>query len=237
MIEHIDGTILKKYDSTLVVNVGGVGYGVEIAEKHLGEFGGEGDQVSLWVFTKVREDEIKLFGFPTFSLREAFSILIQVSGVGPKAGLSILSEMSVEALCQFIRQRDTSGLERVHGIGKRTAEKILLELQTKQERLLTLTANGSEEFCFGVKGAPKTGMDLFAPTIQNDLRSALLNLGLTERDWKFALKRAQDTFQGTEFTELVRFSLKAISESKVGYDKKVENTKPPAAGHQLDRLF
>ena len=122
--------------------------------------------------------------------------MLQVSGVGPKAALGILSEMSVRALCHAIAQRDTTGLEQVSGIGKRTAEKILLELQTKQERLLALAAEcGDHEKVSRAEPLLPNQLNLMAPDVQTDLKSALLNLGLNEKDWKFALQSAKRVYR------------------------------------------
>src|SRR3989338_5433184 len=117
MIEFLQGIVTRRLPTGVILNVQGVGYGVDLPLPTLCALPEEGKPCSLWIYTRVREDAIKLFGFSTFEDRQAFSVLLNVSGVGPKVALAILSTLSIAQLKSAVETRQTHVLETVPGIG------------------------------------------------------------------------------------------------------------------------
>lgn len=130
MIRFLRGNIIEKQESVLTIDVQGVGYGV-LVSGHTSASAVVGEEIGLYVYTHVREQEITLYGFLKENEREMFELLISVSGIGPKAGLSILTVADVSALSAAIMNKETSILTNVSGIGKKTAEKVVIELQNR----------------------------------------------------------------------------------------------------------
>ena len=133
MIAHLRGTLLDSSYTGCVVDVGGVGYEVAIPLSTFDRLPRVGEAVELHILTQVREDAITLFGFSTPEEKKLFSALIQVTGIGGKLALNILSGMSVANFCDAVANRDVKALSRISGIGKRTAERMVLELHDKLE--------------------------------------------------------------------------------------------------------
>lgn len=130
MIGYLKGQIIAQHDDALIVDVQGVGYRVLVSAYTFGKVAGAGD-IELNVYTHVREQEITLYGFLEHEEMEIFKLLISVSGIGPKAALSILSMSDVASIKQAIVNKDITILTKVSGIGKKTAEKVVIELQNK----------------------------------------------------------------------------------------------------------
>ena len=133
MIARLRGTLLDSSYTGCVVDVGGVGYEAAIPLSTFDKLPRVGEAVELHILTQVREDAITLFGFATPEEKKLFSALIQVSGIGGKLALNILSGMSVANFCDAVVNRDVKALSRISGIGKRTAERMVLELHDKLE--------------------------------------------------------------------------------------------------------
>ena len=133
MIGHLHGTVIEKQESELLVSVMGVGYKV-FCPTALALSISSGDDISIFTYLAVRETALDLYGFGTKQELEFFKLLITISGIGPKVGLSILNAALPETLYIAIKQKDTSVLTKVSGIGKKNAEKIILELQNKVDR-------------------------------------------------------------------------------------------------------
>jgi Holliday junction DNA helicase RuvA len=171
MIGRISGTLLEKNPPQLVIDVQGVGYEVDVPMSTFYNLPKNGDKVSLFTHLVVREDAHLLFGFLTERERAAFRQLLKISGVGARTALSVLSGMSVDELAQAVVLQEAARLTKVPGIGKKTAERLLLELKGK----LTTAAGATT-----VPGsAAMTG---------NDVLNALLALGYNEREALFAVK-------------------------------------------------
>ncbi|OPZ05279.1 MAG: Holliday junction ATP-dependent DNA helicase RuvA [candidate division BRC1 bacterium ADurb.BinA364] len=135
MIERLRGELIEKTPRHAVVMAGGVGYGMDIPLSTYEALPREGEAADLFVHTHVREDMLLLFGFASAEEREAFLLLQGASGVGPAAALSVLSAMSLGALGRALAEGDADALTRVKGIGKRTAERIVLDLKNKTKHL------------------------------------------------------------------------------------------------------
>lgn len=130
MIAHIAGAVLSVEGDRLIVDVHGVGYLVAVPHR-VAETTAPGGPIALWVHTAVREDDIALYGFPSPAERTTFDLLIGVSGIGPKIALSLLSALDVPALARAIESNDVRALSSVSGVGKKTAERLVLELRGK----------------------------------------------------------------------------------------------------------
>jgi Holliday junction DNA helicase RuvA len=131
MIGRLSGTLLEKSPPTLLVDVAGVGYEVDVPMSTFYELPAAGERVALLTHQVVREDAHLLYGFLTPAERDAFRLLIRISGVGPRTALSVLSGMSVADLAQAVTLQETGRLTKIPGIGKKTAERLLLELKGK----------------------------------------------------------------------------------------------------------
>ena len=133
MIARLQGEIWEKEFTRMVVNVHGVGYELLIPMSTYDQLGGVGDSVDVYVYTQVREDAITLFGFASPQEKRLFEALIGVSGVGGKLALSVLSGLPVENFCRAVAEKNIAALSKISGIGKRTAERIVVELNGKLE--------------------------------------------------------------------------------------------------------
>ncbi len=131
MISSLHGRVAAKGDSYFVVDVGGVGFKVFVAASSLDRLGGVGQEISLFTHMHVRENELALYGFESPEQLQLFELLLGVSGIGPKVGLRIVSIMSAETLREAIATGDAAMLTRVPGIGKKTAERVMVDLKDK----------------------------------------------------------------------------------------------------------
>jgi len=165
MIGRLSGTLLEKSPPTLLVDVGGVGYNVDVPMSSFYDLPALGERVVLLTHQVVREDAHLLYGFLTAGEREAFRQLVRISGVGPRTALAVLSGMSVADLGHAVTMQEAGRLTKVPGIGKKTAERLLLELKGKL---------GAE---LAVPGAQRAATDTGA-----DVTHALLALGYSERE-------------------------------------------------------
>ena len=165
MIASLRGTVQEKNASDAVVDVNGVGYRVHLSMLALTRLPAEGQPVRLRIRTVVREEAFDLYGFLTRTEEDLFLLLTSVSGVGPKNAMNVLSGLEVEALVAAIARGDVASLTRIHGVGKKTAERLVLELKDKV-KLLALDAREEGASAASAPPAPRT-----------DVVSALVNLG------------------------------------------------------------
>jgi Holliday junction DNA helicase RuvA len=164
VIAFLRGRVLDKQPNRIVVDIGGVGYDVHVPLSTFYETGDEGAEVSLRIYTHVREDALQLYGFLTDLERQVFERLIGISGIGPKLAIAVLSGMDSRELIVAVQRADVARLTGIPGIGKKTAERIVLELK---DRLTQLAAPA-------VVGAPSASA---GDRLRADLLSALQNLG------------------------------------------------------------
>ena len=167
MIGHLRGTILEKQPNELIVEATGVGYEVQIPISTYTGLPEAGGTVSLRIHTHVREDAILLFGFSTQQEKQVFERLISVSGIGPKLAITVLSGLPTADLIAAIRTSDIQSLVRIPGVGKKTAERMVLELKDKLEGVEVP----------GATAMPETAGPAFS-TLEQDVLSALQKLGL-----------------------------------------------------------
>lgn len=182
MIAHLRGTLLEKHPNRLVVDVAGVGYDVSVPLSTFYGLGDSGSEIALRIHTHVREDALALYGFATTLEQDLFERLIGVSGIGPKLALAVLSGIEPAELVRAIERGDVARLTAIPGVGKKTSERIVLELK---DRLPRVQAQ---------KGADRPAGD--APLMRDDLLSALVNLGyhrpIAEKAVDAAVTRAPD---------------------------------------------
>jgi holliday junction DNA helicase RuvA len=171
MIAHLSGTLLSKQATTVIVDVGGVGYEVMIPLSTFYELEDIGSKVQLRIYTHVREDVLQLFGFRTTRERELFMRLISVSGIGPKLGITLLSGMSADEMIASIRTNNLARLTLIPGVGKKTAERLVVELRDK---IASLSSPELEEEFGTDAGIPTAPSE---EAVRTDALSALVNLG------------------------------------------------------------
>jgi holliday junction DNA helicase RuvA len=192
MIAHLRGILIAKTPNRLVVEAAGVGYDVTISVPTYSELPSLGSEVALHIHTHVREDAIALFGFLNLKEKQLFERLLTVTGIGPKLAITILSGMSADDLVGAICGSDVARLTRVPGVGKKTAERMALELRDKLED-------------FGrVPTAQAT------TPVEEDVLSALVNLGYPRSAVQSALASVLRDNQGASFEVLFRETMAAI---------------------------
>jgi Holliday junction DNA helicase RuvA len=198
MIAFLRGRLLDKHPNRLIIDVNGVGYDVQVPLSTFYDLAEPGADVSLRVHTHVREDQIALFGFGSLLEQQLFERLISVGGIGPKLALAVLSGIEPEELIRAVRTADIARLSRIPGIGRKTAERITLELKDK----LPASPAGVEA------GVPAVG----AADMRTDLLSALVNLGYQRAH---ADKAVDAVLKGPEapppFEQALRAALRALA--------------------------
>lgn len=149
MISYLRGNIIYKNNNHLILDVAGVGYGIYLSDKLLGELK-VGSSSDLYIYQHVREDALDLYGFKTAADLELFEMLLSVSGVGPKSALGVLSIATSQEVIQSIARGDSLLLTQVSGIGRKTAERLVLELKNK---IIKLGGESADNFIFGNTGS------------------------------------------------------------------------------------
>ena len=199
MIGYLRGTIIEKEPPLLLLDVGGVGYQLEASMNTFYALAAENKEtVALHVHTLVREDAFLLYGFASTDERALFQALLKVSGVGPRVGLAILSTLSANEFALGIQHQDSAALVRVPGIGKKTAERLLVEMRDRipalEEGAAPLTGGGASS----------------ADAAVTDATSALIALGFRPADASRAVRAVPDV-QTQSSENLIRQALKALS--------------------------
>lgn len=195
MIANLSGTILEKQLQRLTIDVNGVGYDVHVPLSTSYGVGEIGSRVSLRIHTHVSDDAIRLFGFGSALEQQLFERLIGISGIGPKLALAVLSGIEPGDLVRAIRGSDLGRLTSIPGVGRKTAERIVIELKDRVNKLATDVAD--------ITAAP--GDD-----VRDDLLSALGNLGYQRAAAEKAVDRALGKVETREFEPLLREVLKAL---------------------------
>jgi Holliday junction DNA helicase RuvA len=195
MIAHLRGKLLVKHPNQVIVETGGVGYDVTISVPTFSDLPNLGGEVSLHIHTHVREDQLALYGFLRLAEKQLFEKLLTVSGIGPKLAITILSGMQADEMVGAIRGNDLARLTRIPGIGRKTAERMVLELRDK----LPPPAAGKE---------PTTPV---VTPVEEDVLSALLNLGYQRAAAEKTLAAAVKNGNTTSFDVLFREALGGLS--------------------------
>ena len=196
MIAHLRGTILEKHPNQVTLDVQGVGYDVTIPVSAFSSLPEKGAQVNLFIHTHVREDVLALYGFVSARDKILFEKLITVSGIGPKLAITALSGLSAQDLATAIRAGSLEQLVRIPGVGKKTAERMVLELRDKLDLL----------------GAPPTSAHPRSAFSQDeeDVISALMNFGAGRAAAEAAIGKARSVTESNGFDDLFRRALKLV---------------------------
>lgn len=202
MIAYLSGKILEKQTNTVIVDVGGVGYEVFIPLSTFYELGETGSDVQLRIYTNVREDAIQLFGFKTEREKEIYLRLISVQGVGAKSGITMLSGMSADEIVMAIKTENLAKLTAMPGVGKKTAERLVVELRDKIGELASGSSAGSSMSAVAGIGQE----DVF-----DDALSALVNLGYQKNAAEKALQQAKQDGTEASVQKLLRAALQRLA--------------------------
>ena len=196
MIGLLRGRLLEKRPNQVILDVGGVGYLVAVPLSTFAALADLHAEVTLLIHTHVREDALALYGFLSAREKHFFELLLGASGVGPSLALKILSGMNVEELVPAIRTGDLARLTKIPGVGRKTAERMVVELKDKLEAVALETERPTPSSPGGVEA---------------DVKSALLNLGYDERTADAALAEAKRQAGTSNFEKLLRVTLAALS--------------------------
>lgn len=200
MIAFLSGKLLEKEANSVIIDVGGVGYEVTIPLSTFYELGDVGSEVRLRIFTYVREDALQLFGFKTGRERNLYLKLISVQGIGAKSGITMLSGMSADEIVAAIRTDDLARLTSIPGVGRKTAERLVIELRDKVGRI---AAAGEK---MDGAAAPSAGEDVF-----EDALSALLNLGYQKTAAERALQQVRPEVAEPTVQKLLKAALQRLA--------------------------
>ena len=205
MIAHLSGTLLSKQATTVVVDVGGVGYEVTIPLSTFYELEDVGSKVQLRIYTHVREDALQLFGFRTSRERELFMRLISVSGIGPAVGIKLLSGMSADEMIASIRTDNLARLTLIPGVGRKTAERLVVELRDK---IALLSSPELEEEFGSASGVPTAPSE---EAVRSDALSALVNLGYQKSAAEKAITAALGEGGDVSVESILRRTLRRLA--------------------------
>ncbi len=192
MIGRITGTLVEKHPPQVLLDVSGVGYEIDVPMSTFYNLPASGERITLYTHLAIREDAHLLYGFGTDSERQAFRQLLKVSGIGAKTALSVLSGMSVADLANAIAAQEPGRLTKVPGIGKKTAERLLLELRDKFSAAVAVVAIGN------------------APSGESDMLNALNALGYNDKEASWAVKQLPADLS---VSDGIRQALKLLSKS------------------------
>jgi holliday junction DNA helicase RuvA len=193
VIGRLSGKLIEKQPPQVIVDVQGLGYEVDVPMSTFYNLPGLGEMITLFTHLVVREDAHLLYGFGSDDERRAFRQLLKISGVGPKLALSVLSGLSVADLAQAVAMQETGRLTKIPGVGKKTAERLVLELRDKLVHAPSVAASSD---------SPKSS--------SADVLNALLALGYNEREAQWALKQIANDLS---VSESIRQALKLLSKS------------------------
>jgi Holliday junction DNA helicase RuvA len=204
MIAHLSGTLLAKHATSVIVDVGGVGYEVTIPVTTFYDLGEINAPVRLQIYTHVREEALQLFGFRTLRERELFTLLISVSGIGPKSAVAMLSGMSADEIVTAIRTNNYARLTSIPGVGRKTAERLVIELRDKMAALSSPALE--EQFAAGGPSAAQS-----EDALREDTLAALLQLGFPRPAAEKAITGAMQDGGDLSVEVLLRRSLRQLS--------------------------
>ena len=207
MIAHLSGTLLSKQATSVILDVGGVGYEVTIPISTFYELEDPGSQVQLRIYTHVREDALLLYGFKTARERELFMRLISVSGIGPKLGITLLSGMSADEMIASIRTNNLARLTLIPGVGRKTAERLVMELRDK------IAALSSPELEEELGARPSVSVTPTEDAVRADALSALVNLGYQRSAAEKAINAAIGEGGDISVESILRRSLRRLAKA------------------------
>ena len=200
MIAHLTGILFSKRPQSVVVDTTGVGYHIYIPLSTFYQLPDEMEKVSLHVYTHVRQDMLQLFGFQTETEKEIFLLLISVSGIGPKLALNILSGIGIKELLSAIVSADSERISAIPGVGKKTSQRITLELKEKVSDILE-----------GIEIHPREKMQIRNKEIFDDALSALINLGYPSKSAKIVIENVLRNDNDINLDTLLKEALRNLA--------------------------
>ena len=210
MIAHLSGTLLSKQATSVIVDVSGVGYEVNIPLSTFYDLEDTGSKVQLRIYTHVKEDALQLYGFKTARERELFINFISVSGIGPKLGIALLSGMSADELIASIKSNNLARLTLIPGVGKKTAERLIVDLR---EKMAALSTTQFEE----TAGAPaEAGEASSADNVRSEALSGLMNLGYQRSAAEKAIDSALSEGGDISVESVLKRSLRKLGSRLIG---------------------
>lgn len=201
MYSYIKGELVKRTDDYIVVDNNGIGYEITCPIAISSKFGGLGEIVTCWVYQSVREDDISLFGFSAPEEKDMFLLLITVNGVGPKLAHAVCSQMDPDRFALVVLGGDVKTLTSVKGLGKKGAEKIILELKDKFKAL----GKSADDIVVSVPSSSNVNVS----SVANDAVEALMVLGYKQEDAASVVSSSYE--DGISLQELIRKSLKSLA--------------------------
>ncbi|MBC7533633.1 MAG: Holliday junction branch migration protein RuvA [Oligoflexus sp.] len=227
-IERLSGIFAATLPTGIILDVNGVGYGIEVPLSTLCQLPRVGSKISLWISTYVREDALRFFGFRTYEDRQTFEVLLSLAGVGPKVALAILSTLTLSAIEFAVAKNDTKIFVSVPGVGPRLAEKILVELRPKvarlqvakqldlQEEFVRLDAQGFEPI---VADREAGNQESKREVLFEDLNSALENLGYKDKIIQPLILKLRKHSEFKDLQDLMRQALKELTQGSIEVER------------------
>ena len=209
MIAHLSGTLLSKNPNSVIVDVSGVGYEVNIPVSTFYDLEDTGSNVKLRIYTHVKEDALQLYGFKTARERELFINFISVSGIGPKIGIALLSGMSADELIASIKTNNLARLTLIPGVGKKTAERLIVDLREK----MTALSNAQVEES-GVR--PIAAEESTEDSVRSQALSGLMNLGYQRSAAEKAIDAALSEGGDISVESILKRSLRKLGSRLIG---------------------
>jgi holliday junction DNA helicase RuvA len=210
MIAHLSGTLLSKTPNSVIVDVSGVGYEVNIPVSTFYELEDAGSNVKLRIYTHVKEDALQLYGFKTTRERELFINFISVSGIGPKLGIALLSGMSADELIASIKSNNLARLTLIPGVGKKTAERLIVDLREK------MTAMSAAQIAEETGVRPEAEEITSADTVRAQALSGLTNLGYQRSAAEKAIDSALSEGGDISVESILKRSLRKLGSRLIG---------------------
>jgi Holliday junction DNA helicase RuvA len=210
MIAHLSGTLLSKNPNSVIVDVSGVGYEVNIPVSTFYELEETGTNVKLRIYTHVKEDALQLYGFKTLRERELFINFISVSGIGPKLGIALLSGMSADELIASIKTNNLARLTLIPGVGKKTAERLIVDLR---EKMTALSTSQTDE---NAGTRPETAEASTEDSVRSQALSGLMNLGYQRSAAEKAIDAALSEGGDVSVESVLKRSLRKLGSRLIG---------------------
>ena len=210
MIAHLSGTLLSKQATSVIVDVSGVGYEVNIPLSTFYDLEDTGSNVKLRIYTHVKEDALQLYGFKTARERELFINFISVSGIGPKLGIALLSGMSADELIASIKTNNLARLTLIPGVGRKTAERLIVDLR---EKMAALSAGQVTE---ETGARPEAGEESTEDSVRSQALSGLMNLGYQRSAAEKAVDAALSEGGDISVESVLKRSLRKIGSRLIG---------------------
>jgi Holliday junction DNA helicase RuvA len=209
MIAHLSGTLHSKHPNSVIVDVSGVGYEVNIPLSTYYDLADPGSNVQLRIYTHVKEDALQLYGFKTARERELFINFISVSGIGPKLGIALLSNMNADELIESIRSNNLARLTSIPGVGRKTAERLIVDLR---EKMTALSVGQVDE----MPAKPQAGDASAEDGVRSQALSGLINLGYQKASAEKAIDAALNDGGDISVESVLKRSLRKLGSRLIG---------------------